>query len=782
MFYKIYEGAFLSRLGIEWRCELWRDMESAPTEVGALTFEADEPLVISWDETSKEDVICSSSATLKIESPGDRTYIDFYSVKVCSVRLEVYREGTLYWTGTLDTEFYEEPYERLNLYPVTLTFSDFGVLGRLKYNLAGVQTLSAILQDALDRCALGGLTVDYTSLQSTNFTDGTAATLDKLAVASDNFFDEDGAASTLEDVVTDMLRPLALRLTQRAGTVFVYDLNGLYTKGGQMAVEWDGDSQTLGVDKVVNNVKVTFSPYADSDVMNTEAKYADTAKATETNVDHSNFETYLVAGSKRRYFSFYPDYSDANVKDDPDNISFTLHLSPNGRGVTGLLSGLHYFKTVSQIGGQDSEGIAVTNYLGHSFFEVKDEASRPLIGLNPTARDAVSLFTAKRCYLPTLSETDAAGFYLRLQLDALIDPRYNPFDSKTDSNDNDAYEAIKEDFSFVFIPLTVTLFDSDGNALYYYDNYDAAVNTKNEIHFKPTLGKWVKGSETQRRCWLEWYDKDSNRRHETGICGWAKNRQTIGASREYLQKSFQNMDDGQYMPYPPTGGYLEVKVWEGLWPFWDLGWTTVTVNNTGTGVGHLLDGTTVTEYKSLPLGETFDESMARDSSHIQWLKRIRWYLLKAPVIDVVSALAGHEEAGADDIVYSGYLNKDAQEEISIDTTVGTASTVLPTAKGVLLKADGLSQIQQLERGGVTDHPERLYIGTLYSQFAYRHTKLSGEIRSAVSGLYAFTEGNQTGRLFLLTQEEQDAITDCGDATLVELSKDDYEGVEEVEEA
>lgn len=777
MFYKIYEGAFLSRHNIEWRCQLWRDMESAPSEVGELTFEADEPLLLSWDEVSKEDVICSSSATLKLESPGDRTYIDLYSIKPCAVRLDVYRKGVLYWVGTLDTEFYEEPYERLSLYPVSLTFSDFGVLDRLKYNLSGIQRLSAILQNALDRCCLGALALDYSSLQSTNFTDGTAATIDQLSVASENFYDEDGEASQMDDVVTDILRPLGLRLTQRAGTIWVYDLNGLYTKGAQWDVEWTGDSQTLGVDKVVNNVKITFSPYADSTLLDTEAAYADKAPASETNVDHSNYETYPVEGSTRRYFSFYPDYSDENVVDDPDNISFTLHLSKNGRGVTGLLSALHYFKIVSQIGGTEGEGVAVTNYLGHSFFEVNDEASRPLIGLKPTAREAESLFTSKRCYIPTLTADEAAGFYLRLQVEALIDPRYNPFDGKTDDNDNDAYEAIREDFSFVFVPVTVTLYDGDGNALYYYDNYDVAVNTKNEIHFKPTLGKWVAGSETQRRCWLEWYDKDSNRRHETGICGWQKNRQTIGASREDLQQSFQNMEDGQYMPYPPTGGYLEVKIWEGLWPFWDVGWTTVTFGHTGTGVGSLLDGAVVTEFKTLPLGETFDESLSRDKAHMQWLKRIRWYLLKAPVIDVVTAYAGHEEAGADDIEYSGYLNKDAKEEISIDATVGTASEVLPTAKGVLLRSDDLSQIQQLERGGVTDHPERLFIGTLYSQFAERHTKLSGEMENAVLGFGAFIESNQGDRLFLLTQEEQDAITDRGEATLVELSKDEYEGVE-----
>lgn len=61
---------------------------------------------------------------------------------------------------------------------------------------------------------------------------------------------------TLEEVLKGILQPLALRIVQRSGKVYVYDLNGLYSKGKQTAIVWDGASQTMGVDVVYNNAKL----------------------------------------------------------------------------------------------------------------------------------------------------------------------------------------------------------------------------------------------------------------------------------------------------------------------------------------------------------------------------------------------------------------------------------------------------------------------------------------------------------------------------------------------
>ena len=185
--YLRYAGEFLSRAGVTWRVEILQEAAQAFASVGALTFEAREPLLIEWRRTDKEAVICGSTATIRIESPTDRAYEDLYTIEVGAIRMDVYRNGFLYWSGALDPEFYEEPYERKANYPVQLTFSDFGILDRLKYNLADMQTVYAVVSDALARS-----TVNYTSIDQsliTSYLGNTKLTLGGLRVRSDNFYD-----------------------------------------------------------------------------------------------------------------------------------------------------------------------------------------------------------------------------------------------------------------------------------------------------------------------------------------------------------------------------------------------------------------------------------------------------------------------------------------------------------------------------------------------------------------------------------------------------------------
>ncbi|MBR4705357.1 MAG: hypothetical protein IKP02_07160, partial [Paludibacteraceae bacterium] len=84
-----------------------------------------------------------------------------------------------------------------------------------------------------------------------------------------------------------------------------------------------------------------------------------------------------------------------------------------------------------------------------------------------------------------------------------------------------------------------------------------------------------------------------------------------------------------------------------------------------------------------------------------------------------------------------------------------------------------------KRAGVTDHPEKLLIGTLYSQFAARKTTLSGEAKIDTGGLCIYTERNQAGKVFMMSGETQDVITDTTDAQYTEFNADEYEAIEEV---
>lgn len=745
-----YMGEFLSRAGVTWRVEILQEASAPFGSVGQLDFEAEEALVIDWKHTDKEAVICGSEATLKLESPGDRTYEDLYTIEVGRIRMDVYRENALYWSGALDPEFYEEPYEAYNHYVVTLTFSDFGILDRLKYNLAGMQTLQAILLDALTRSTInyGGLDAD--TYCTTYFPNGGKANPAALAVRSENFYDEDAEPNTLKEVVEGILQPLALKMIQRNGQVYVFDLNGLHT-AARRAITWDGDSQTMGVDKVANNVKVNFSPYSSAELLNGELEYGG-----EYSVEMVN----LVADPGKSYYSYYPDYSEEHRQGsnwDYNLINFTIFISSQGKGLAYLNPSARYCHILPLVGGpSETTGIA---WAFHSGGHGGLDTGWPKRILNTvTMERSTVVMKTHRVFLPALSSEGQKSYYVRLSLEMLLDARYNPFTEGNDGNEGGNYDGVKGQTGYAFVPIAVNIYDNAGNAVCHYDNSSIAKGgTKGHLAY--CKGSWVSGEGGFGSAYLEYYDPN-DLWESAGICGWKKNRQCIGRPGRgnvgvMLYDSFKQMADGQYMPYPTQGGYLEVTVFAGVQCF------------------------DMDEY-IWPITQTaWNEPKYWGPNGNNWYNKVRWLLYKAPKVELVKNNLIFDAAELDDVEYSGYINKFAKEEISIDTVCGTANTTCPTAKGIYCRATDSLQIQTLKRAGVTDHPEKLLIGTLYSQFATRKTTLSGEAKIDTGGLCIYTERNQAGKVFMMSGETQDVITDTTDAQYTEFNADEYEAIEEV---
>lgn len=754
MKYLRYTGEFLSRANVKWRVDIMQEADAEFTSVGQLTFPADAPLSIEWESEGKEKVICGSTATLKIISPGDRTYQDLYTIEVGRIRLDVYRNDVLYWSGAIDPEFYEEPYEQANGYEVSLTFSDFGILDRIKYDLSGIRTLREIVEYSIQRAGISTAGIN-TYHVSTYFAENLQSIEGgKISVRSENFIDEDGEASTLYEVLEGILQPLALRIVQRAGTIYIYDLNGLYTLGTAKAISWDGSSQTMGTDRVANNVVVSFSPYSSAELLKTELTYGGKFDVEHTNLtSDSAGSTYGEYGD---YYSYYPDY-------DPDHrqgydwdynlIDFTIFLNAKADGLKSIGSGCSYFHIQPVTGGaSEVTGVAYAFRTGgHGGISTgwpkwKVHSSVPTASLNGNSE----LLTTNRAFLPKLSDADAKRYRVRVAEEILIDARYNPLSGSNDGNDEGNDNTVKVCSGFVFIPAKITLYDAEGKALYHYSNKEAAAGAT-VGHLGWSKGKWVAGADPGGDCWLEYYNAD-DLGEDAGIRGWKANRHCIGRPdgrggrmNTKIFDSFKKMDDGEYLPYPPVAGYIEVQIQSGV-----LGY----------------------DY-----GQKVD-NCAFGSTESQWHKKgiyglLRWCLYKAPTVVVVNNNLIFNDAELEDVEYSGYLNVAAKEEISIDTICGTSTVVCPTAKGIYHATGSGQQLQKLKRAGRIDHPEKLLIGTLYSQFADRKTKLTGE---AVinGGLFYYTEANQEGKRFMLMGETQDVIADCTDAEYCEFRPDEYD--------
>ena len=771
--YLRYAGEFLSHAGITWRVEILQEADQPFASVGTLTFEAAEPLLIEWKKTDKEEVLCGSTATIRVESPGDRTYEDLYTIEVGKIRMDVYRAGLLYWSGALDPEFYEEPYERASKYPVSFTFSDFGILDRLKYNLSGMQTLYAIITDALGRSTISYTSIDQSLISS--YLDSSKLTLGALRVRSDNFYDEDGEATTLKETLEGILLPLGLRLVQRNGRIWVYDLNGAYTLGQQMQIEWNGASQTMGTDKVANNVKITWNTYAQGGKQGPEDCWTQDVDKNLVNINNTNPAT----SGNSQYYSYH--YS-TELYDwiDATDAGFTLWLCDQAYGKNATLNapGIKFFKIVEQNDGQESEGVAViwTAYHGYGnkqqwsdtksiSWSVRGLQGAGIVSLDyfGTNLDTVlggtlaacggKLFTSEKIWIPPVDA--ASDLLLRVTLPMLMDCRFNPFESASNlikgMKQEDWYKQWQERGNFVYVPVTLKFQPDGSNTVYCWTNRSIVgqdVSTNPVKTLEATYGGWQvyrPNDDEAPDVWgyMCYWDK-KNDGDSSGVLGWKTNRPGKNTYTGKITTVLKEAEDGQYAPYPNSarGGKLWLEVRKSGWI--------------------ISDGST-----NLPA------SGSTSNPKSLWQK-IGLILFKLPQFEIVNRQQFDMEVNTDDVEYQAEINAAAKESIELDTICGTHKDSVPTARGALFSVSNGRQIVELTRAGRTTQAEELLIGTLYSQYAQRRTVLTGEAQLPVGGLKVFTEQNQGGKLFLAQGEVLDAITDTSEVTLVELRPDEYD--------
>ena len=748
MKYLRYSGSFLSIADHAYRAEIWQEAEEPFAHVGELTFDAETPVQIEWEDKAKEDVICGSTATINIISPSDRTYADLYSIKAGSVRLDVYRDDSLYWSGCMDTEFYEEPYQEAADYTVSLTFSDFGILDRLEFNKAGMPTIKEVMRDCIDRADIKHIFLDESMISSA--IGSKTLRLDDLKVRADNFYDEDGEAMTLQEVIEGILQPLGLKVIQKNGSIYVFDLNGLHAAKGT-EIYWNGDAQTMGTDVVYNNANITWSTYVqDGNLLPDKCWGGIKTDAGHTSLN--NLNGTMTADGKATYYSF--SYSkDARLWSNHQLSGFTAWTSLEGKDAEAA-NGVKFAKIVPQNDGNETEGMLISmrtyEYIGETLrYEDKFVSKANLHRY--TYPDKMLFKGGSTWVSPVRYNHD---LMLRIKMSLLFDPRFNPYEDgisigtlnqKAMCNYLDAY------VNFLYVPVIIMFTPDDGSAPYVWDNRSyVKQDISNPLNvFYAAFGNWVRYTETNGKpdAWgyLAYYDAE-DRAQKCGVKEWKYNRQAINPHTDKIDSMLMKADDGQYINYPPCtdcGGKITIAVYDGAWRMQDgnSNWTDEDYNP-----------------KSL------------------W-NNMSWVMCKLPEIEILNLKQFMTEIDSDDIEYNAVLNENAKESIDIDTICGTCDGGVPTARGAYFISSTGMQLERLTRAGRTENVEDLFCGTLYSQYAERHTTLKGEAELFDGGLCTFTEKNQQGKKFMCAGDVQDVRMETSDATFIELSADEYKNQE-----
>lgn len=482
-------------------------------------------LEFEWNDVDKLEPVMSSSATLTVISDTDRRFVDLYTIEAGSVRMDVYLENQLYWSGSLDPELYEEPFSYKDGYDVTLTFTDFAILDRIKYDLTGFVSFAQIIDVCLEKSG-----IQYEGIRkyiSTTLPGVTATTIyDDTSYLSDNFYDEDDEPMTLREVLDELLRVYSLRLLQKRGSIWVYDLNALKKSFKSKQLVWDSDDAVLGVDKVYNNIRISFSPYQNTELI-------------KVDVDKDKIPSDVI----------YVVYADNEYK----LYGFDMPYSFTGDPVLKLGSGLKYFKINSVYSGSDCAGVIHTL---HTYF---NGSFTPAV-LNPTEEIGGSAFKVnKRAFVSQAHIDNAINMQIRIKLDLLFDVRYNPFESAKEANEEGAYGRLEERVKIIYVPIKLTLRDDAGKAICHWDN--SGMKSSEEFTQTPERCKWVDGEASWGSAFLCYYqyDRDKNK----GVGGWQTNKPCIGWYLDPLPLSMEKLGNGEFIRLPQRTGWLDLEVGTG---------------------------------------------------------------------------------------------------------------------------------------------------------------------------------------------------------------------------
>lgn len=761
--------------------EIYRYSEPT-TFARTLRFDAEEPAVIEWEECRAEDCIQGSRCTLKVESPTDRAFVDLfdYDTDTGPIQLRIKRDGAVWWRGVLDTTLYEEPYESLNGYITTLVFTDFGAFDRIDYD----RTDSDGLLDSLERILARGIALSglytpeeteadrdlkagripaswlttYARIKTHGATESRALTLKEMCCASSNFIDEEGEPCTMREAAEALLKAAGLRLAQRAGALRISDLDSLAEDGAHgwlREIYWTGNRQNLTTGETYNNITLRFSPYILQDIPSEELEL--------DGENHVIQERTWKSGGRITTSPSGPTHPDTLAHFD----SFRMRTSAGcTRGLQNLQDpSVLYYEIEPLMGSaRESRGVTID--------------PRLLRGMSSTGKPRTALMTVP-FWLPPATDSEPA--MLRISMDLMLDTRYNPFergDMDEDANyDNSSadYEEQKKNTGWLFVPCRLVVRDGRGQIAAYYDNSACVtrlVRVKENFAGAALIdsGEWVV-PETRPadaplvgKCWLEWYP-DTIDAETTAADGFATNRPAIGrfpGIGKIPQGLVTRRGSGMLVPYPPVSGTLELTVYADC-----MGYRPDCLTTADTWDGPRGGAPVVMSY---PVGgATLEERHRWTDTNFQ--NRIKWFMMEPPVMELVDRRTGNAFTG-NDISYEAVIMASAKEELTVDTTVGTLDRPTAAARGLWRDSEG-NPVESLTRNNVTASPEKMLIGTLYSQYRRRRYTLSGEALTTPGVETAVTDAASPGRLFRIERERADLRRGVSEITAVELFQEVY---------
>jgi hypothetical protein len=662
---------------------------------------------------------------------------------------------TLYWSGTLDTEFYEEPYAYEKDYIVELTFSDFAILDRIKWTQGQSMILIDMLKQTIEASQINANTQIYNN--SYTYTEKGRAEF-FCSFTPDNFFDEENEPMTCMQVLNTILQPFAFSIIQKAGKIYLYDLNTLSAKK-TTPIRWTSTDARLAIDKTFNNIKITFSPYMKDNLIDisidpSEITYdiSQAPPTTSDNYDTAHPDGHFLVRTGKNTADALPGFTfvyQRKTRWDYTGTHTLFRIDPHFS--TQSLAGFVLYAQKPIYYDTDNK-VSYYPWIDHVAQKWTNLAPVRII---PKANDWLFIN-------PYIRE----NYLLRLSAGLLFSVITNPFEEISNHNDKALTETPwYNQFRRLYLAFRLRLRDINNNVIYHYENYriiQSAGGGMLDDNPIPQYGYWSPGDYTgtpselyaqnNYAAYMSYYATGSP--GKTPLNDFSKNYKenshmypNLMGVNSFMPSFYKMFPDAELIPMPPISGRLELQILSQLVP------TTVGYS------GNISQGYYENGHYKPSDGNHHGDFSAKFIliNNINLSLRDKHYR-ELPNIDIET---------------NTFVEHEAMEELQIDTFAGTLNNPHPIARGQILI--GNSILKNATRAGHTDTLEKLLAGTVYSQYKGRKKVLQGTVRT-VSDLQTFTDQADPLAIYIMAAETEDTISDQSIIKLIEIQPDEYTGI------
>lgn len=462
-------------------------------------------------EMKKTDAVHSASLSLILVAMRDMQFFELYTSNQYKYIVKVYRNDMLVWSGHIDSEVYEEPYNYSERYPVTIVASDFGVMKRNKILKQGAISIFEIIKSAIEnsRIEFKSLYIADT-ITSDNVTN---RCLENLFVNVSNFEDKN-----IYEIVEGVLKAFSLQLLYVDGNVYISDLNTLY-KDNYFYNEYN--NRFLYVKKVTLN----------HDLKGVKLLNADATISVQPIYQNATI-TYRVNPE--------PNLLKLSGGTDFDKFIGEESIEVPGAGIVGFKLLTYHISKSSNI--DVDKGMKWVKMIPYN----SDAKISGLRANRYTSTIDGVIITNKNLRFITPSEK----YRMRIKMSVLLSVSNNPFENSSLKNEEGNNNKLQNHSNIIRFKGDIFLKNNKGKVLYYYSS---------------TAG-WLKVVGDAPREYYVFSYYNENRRNQSPAGGMMTNGCFISTNnRDPLSSLAQNnISKGDIISMPPVTGYLEINVYGGF--------------------------------------------------------------------------------------------------------------------------------------------------------------------------------------------------------------------------